>query len=109
MITEKWLRDPSGQWYCLLPNGELRKAGNSAADMLAATSLVATLDSSFYQDPSLLWNALPGVPVPATVSVTANQLTITPAAGFVGTFTVQASVSDGIATAMKSFTITVTH
>ena len=104
---EKWLLDRSGQWYCLLPDGELRRAGSSAADMLAAGSLIATLDSSFYQDPSLLWNAHAGLPVPVSLIVTGYQLTIQTAANFIGNFTVQVTVSDGSAISTKSFTVSV--
>ena len=68
-LQEKRLENQSGKWYCLLPNGELRRAGTSAAAMLMARSLVATLDSSFYTDPSLLWNAQAGAAVPVTATV----------------------------------------
>jgi hypothetical protein len=44
---------------------------------------------------------------PVTLGMTLNQLTITPSAGYAGTFTVNASVSDGIATATQTFHVTV--
>ncbi len=103
---EKWLRGQNGQWYCLLPNGELRLAGSSAATMLSSTSLVATLDSSFYQDPSLLWNAQAVTAAPVTVTMVGNQLTVRPTAGFMGTFNVQVTVSDGITSVRQSFLVT---
>lgn len=106
---EKWLKGQDGQWYALLPNGELRRTGNSATDMLAPGAVIATLDSSFYQDPSLLWNAQPGTAIPVTTTVTGNQLTIQPAAGYLGTFTVQVSVSDGVTTSQRSFTVNVAN
>src|SRR5262249_26838287 len=99
---EKWLQGKDGQ-YLLLPRGELRRwrdAGYSYGPM----GLVATLDSSYYADPSKLWNALP----PPQLSVVNNQLTIDPPSGFVGAFTVQATVTDGIASASRSFTVNVT-
>jgi subtilisin family serine protease len=105
--SEKWLQDRTGVWYCLLASGELRRAGGSVQEMQSAAALVATLDSSFYQDPSLLWNAQPGAAAPVTLRVTGSQLTIQPAASFVGTFTVQVNVSDGIATTRGWFTVSV--
>src|SRR5262249_36680395 len=42
------------------------------------------------------------------LSVADNQLTIDPPSGFVGAFTVQATVTDGIASASRSFTVNVT-
>ena len=106
-LQEKWLRDQSGQWYCLLPNGELRRAGGSAAAMLAASSLVATLDSSFYQDPSTLWNAQAGAAVPVTVTVTANEVTVTPVNGYTGTFYLEVSATDGWMATAKDYALTI--
>src|SRR5262249_22891334 len=99
---ENWRQGKDGQYF-LLPSGELRRwrdAGYSYGPM----GLVATLDGSYYVDPSKLWNALP----PPQLSVADNQLTIDPASGFVGAFTVQATVTDGIASASRSFTVNVT-
>ena len=111
-LEEKWLATsgfPTGrEWYCLLPDGELRRAGSSAADMLAAGSLVATLDSSFYQDPSLLWNAQPPVTPHVSFAFAGNQMTVMPAAGVVGTFSLQVTLSDGQVSVKQTFTVTVT-
>ena len=114
---EKWLlasRGPSGAgWYCLLPDGELRKAGTSSTAMLAAGSLVATLDSSFYQDPSLLWNAQAGVATfPSRLTVTrqsAHRATARQLSS--ATFkVVQVTVSDGaLPRSSKSFSVAVTN
>lgn len=46
---------------------------------------------------------------PVQVSVVGRQVTLTPALSFVGTFTVQASVSDGKANDTEIFTVTVTN
>ncbi|HMF19998.1 MAG TPA: hypothetical protein VKE98_22520, partial [Gemmataceae bacterium] len=67
--------------------------------------LVATLGSSYYVNPSLLWNAKPAVAI--TVTLKGNQLTIQAPAGAKGSFVVQVTVSDGTSTVTKSFTVTV--
>ena len=54
---EKWILGSGNQWYFLLPNGELRKYLGTMPASLGSGGLVATLDPSFYADPSLLWNA----------------------------------------------------
>ena len=87
--NEKWLNGSDAQYF-VLPNGEVRRWRDTVYSYGPA-GLVATLDSTFYADPSRLWNAKPA----PTLSMQGNQLTITPAAGFVGTFRVQATVSDG--------------
>ncbi len=51
--------------------------------------------------------AIVGSSPPVTLGIVLNQLTITPATGYEGTFTVQASVTDGVATIMKSFQVSV--
>ena len=105
---EKWLRGGT-TWYCLLPNGELRKAGGGAMEMLASGSLVAVLDSSIYQEPSLLWNAQPPVTPSVTFAFSGNQLIVTPALDVVGTFPVEVTVSDGTVSVKKTFSFTVTN
>jgi hypothetical protein len=50
-----------------------------------------------------------GVVPAVTLSVSGKQVTINPDVSFVGTFTVQASVSDGQSSDTKSFTVTVTN
>src|SRR4029077_6786676 len=55
---------------------------------------------------SLLYNAT-NTPVPVTLMVAGNQLTITPNSGYTGTFVVYASVSDGTSTATQSFNVVV--
>jgi hypothetical protein len=103
-MNEKWMQGNGGQWYCILPNGELRRWAGTVAATLQPANLIATFSTSYYADPSLLWNATPSVP--ATVSVTGTQLTIMPN-GFVGTFIVQVSVSDGTTSTAQQFSVTV--
>jgi hypothetical protein len=111
--AEKWLlasgAGSARGWFCLLPNGELRRAGNSLADMLAASSLVATLDGTFYQDPSLLWNAQPPVTPSVSFAFSGNRMTVTPAANVAGTFAVQVTMSAGQVNVSQTFNLTVTN
>jgi Bacterial Ig domain len=51
--------------------------------------------------------AIVGSSPPVTLGITLNQLTITPASGYQGTFNVQASVTDGIATTQQTFQVTI--
>jgi hypothetical protein len=104
-LQEKWLQGAGSAWYMILASGEVRRWGGTLAATMAASALVATLDSSYYVDPSKLWNAQPAAP--ATVAVTGNQLVIQPRAGFTGAFTVTVTLSDGITTSTRTFKVTV--
>jgi subtilisin family serine protease len=112
---EKYLRgtssasnysDPTGYWYYILPNGDLYEFTPPYTNLALTGALVAHLGSAVYNDPSLLWNASNSA-VPATLSVTNNVLTITPNAGYTGTFGVVATDSNGQASASQSFRVTV--
>ncbi len=103
--NEKWLSSASGTWYCILPDGQLRRwAGTMTATMQAA-NLIATLTASDYADPSLLWNAQPVSTV--TLSVTGNQLTIQAPPGVTGTFQIQVAATAGGQSVAETFTVTV--
>jgi hypothetical protein len=106
--NEKWLTSASGDWYCILPSGEFRKWTGSDATTFATSGVVTTLTSGYYADPSRLWDAQPGSTAQVSVSAQGNQLRLDPVAGFVGSFVVQATVSDGTATVNQTFTVTVT-
>ena len=68
---------------------------------------MAHLGPAVYADPSLLWNAQ-NTAVPAALVISGNQLTITPNAGYSGTFVVFVTVDDGHGgTASRSFKVTV--
>jgi hypothetical protein len=61
---EKWLRAASNgnQWYYILPTGKVYRWDNNSGTALGRPlngTLVATLDSGFNADPSLLYNAQP--------------------------------------------------
>jgi hypothetical protein len=104
--NEKWLSSTSGQWYCLLTDGELRRWAGSWSATLQPAALIATLGPSVYAKPGLLLNAQVAA-APATVSVRGGVLTVNPAASFRGTFSVQVTVSDGVNSASTSFNVTV--
>src|SRR5439155_26232574 len=55
--NEKWLVGTGNQWYFLLEDGQLRKWLGSMDATLQDAGLVASLDASYFADPSLLWNA----------------------------------------------------
>ena len=105
--NEKWLKSTSGTWYCILPNGQLRKCAGNLAGTLLPANLIATLPTSFYTDPSLLWNAQPSSAAPPTVSIVGNKLTIAAPQGATGSYQIQVSVSDGKQTASQTFTLTI--
>jgi subtilisin family serine protease len=108
-LGEKWLVGANEQWYCLLPTGQLyRWAGTIPATMEPA-NLVASLGTAIYADPTLLWQAQPQQAPPVTLAIQGNQLTITPQGPFTGTFTVQVTVSDGLASAVGTFTVNGTN
>lgn len=103
---EKWLLGNYNQWYFLTPDGSLyRWTGIKAAPAQAGT-LMGTLDPSYHAEPKLLYEA---PAPPAQVSVSGGQLTITPAAGFVGDLAVEVSASDGLATATRNFVVQVVN
>ncbi|MBX6315550.1 MAG: DUF4082 domain-containing protein, partial [Isosphaeraceae bacterium] len=100
---EKWLTGSGGAWYFLLPSGELDRWDGSGT---ATGTKVAQLPVADYNDPRLLYNAQAmGVPS-VQVTVSGSQLTITPN-GYLGTFGVRATVSDGTQTADQWFLVIV--
>ncbi|MGE0759339.1 MAG: right-handed parallel beta-helix repeat-containing protein [Pirellulaceae bacterium] len=102
--NEKWIQDADSAWYFITPSGELyRWSGESQA----AGTLVATLGTLVYADPSLLWNAQPDAP-PVAAEVFGNVLRIAPGSGFTGTVVVAARVTDGEFSAEQSFLVTIT-
>jgi uncharacterized protein YkwD len=96
---EKWFKG-NGGWYFIEPDGEVWRVGTTAG----STSLVGRLEVAYFHDPSKLWNATRG----GRVSISGNNLTVTPEAGFVGRLTVTATVSDGRGgSASRTFIVTV--
>lgn len=103
---EKWLSSASGAWYCILPNGQLRRWAGTMAATLESTNLIATLSAAYYADPSTLWNAQPAQAV--SVSVNGSQLTINAPVGATGTFQIQVVGTVAGQSASETFTVTVT-
>lgn len=100
---EKLLTGSGRQKYLLLPDGRLY-LWNSKRTPLSTQTLIATLSSDYYQNPNLLTNASEPV---AKVVMEGAHLSITPRAGFTGTFSVAVRVSDGTTAATQLFSVTV--
>src|SRR5206468_3753078 len=94
-----------GGYYFLLADGTL----HAWAGSIAASPVVARLDPAYWQDPQRLIHATPpGALAAASVTINGTQLTVTAPPGFVGTFRVRVTASDGILTDTKSFLVTIT-
>lgn len=105
--NEKWIIASNNIWHCILPNGELRRWTGTMADTLTPANLIAKLDANYYNDPSKLWNApYAGMP-PAVLTINGNTLSIRSPANWVGTYTVEATASDGHFAVKRSFNVTV--
>jgi hypothetical protein len=105
---EKYMAGNGGRTYFILPNGELHLFKST----IRRSPLVATLSRAYYDNPALVHDARPPGLIPsnvATVTVAGSELVIDPRAGFVGSFTVRATASDGIATASQSFQVVVSN
>jgi len=105
---EKYMAGNGGRTYFILPNGELHLFRAT----IRRSPLVATLSRAYYDNPALLHDARPPGLAPsdvATVVVAGSELVIDPRAGFLGSFTVRVSASDGAATATQSFQVVVAN
>jgi len=103
---EKYLPGTDSNWYFLLAGGKLYRWDGS----IEGSTLLATLGSKFYDDPSLLWNAqapAESISEQVTVSLSGSTLTIDPADGYAGDFFVRVTVSDGIASTSQTFAVSV--
>ncbi len=106
-LGEKWLKSADGlAFYCLLPNGELHKFTGSVASLTTAATLIASLDVSFFTDPSKLWNAAPAAGPRVTATVANGQVSVTLLDPFRGNVSVDVTVSDGLASAKKTVVVT---
>jgi hypothetical protein len=101
-LNEKWIVGSGGQWYYLLPNGQLYRWQNNDPSL---NPLVATLDTGHWADPSLLTNAWAGGS-PASVAINGIGLTITPSDGSGGTFGVAVTVRNSSGSDTKFFSVT---
>ena len=102
--NEKYIRG-NDAWYIVMQDGSVYRWAGSMVQTLRESNLVATFDSSYWADPSLLCDARQSTS--ATVTVSGNQLTIQPNAGFRGRFLVEATVSDGRSTHSRTFWVNV--
>ncbi|MCA9177869.1 MAG: hypothetical protein KDB14_25555 [Planctomycetales bacterium] len=97
---EKWLTSPTG-WHYLLPDGGLY----AWAGDFVGSALLASLDVAVYDDPSVLHDATAS----ATAEYVGGVLSITPAAGFLGTFQVEVTMSNGATQSMETFSVDVAN
>jgi hypothetical protein len=106
--NEKWMIGNNQVWYCVMPNGEVRRWTGTMTDTLLPTNLVATFDASYYADPAKLWNApYAGMP-PAVFGITGNTLSIRSPAQWLGTYQLEVTASDGHYQVKRLFNVTVT-
>lgn len=97
---ERWMTGVDG-WYYLLPNGDLHRWDGD----FESSTLLGELGADVYQDPTQLHDA----DLPAEVVVDGYALTLTPDAGFVGSFQMLVTVSDGTESASETVTVDVTN
>ncbi len=106
-LGEKWLKSADGlQFFCILPNGEFRKFTGSVAGLSSAASLVATLDASYFDNPSKLWNAAAVSGPRVTATVVNNQVVVSLQQPYHETVSVEVTVGDGLASVKKTVVIT---
>jgi len=96
----------NNRWYYITPDGSLYSWGGS--NDLSSDPLVESLDSSFWTNTSLLYNASqsPGQG-PAVVTINGSSLTINPNDSFMGKFAVTVTVSDGALSDSEVFAVTI--
>ncbi|MCX5654223.1 MAG: LEPR-XLL domain-containing protein [Planctomycetota bacterium] len=82
----KWLQGAGGAWYKIFSDGRVTSWWTG--------QLEGMLDPSYYTDPNTLINAAEDLMPDGTVTVNGNVLTITPPAGFLGTFSTTLSATD---------------
>ncbi|TWT38707.1 hypothetical protein [Blastopirellula retiformator] len=102
---EKWIHGNGSDWFFLLPTGQLFEWNET----FEASVELAQLDSAVYDDPTLLFDVAPT----AMASVSGNELTVTPVAGFLGDIQLDiaihlGSVADPVV-ASKSIVVTVAN
>jgi subtilisin family serine protease len=100
---EKWLKSADGlQFFCILPNGELHKFTGAVASVSATETLLATLDATYYDDPSKLWNATPAAGPRLETTATDKEVVLTLQSSFQGSVAVEVAVTDGVTVVRKS-------
>ena len=100
----KWMRSNLGLYYYMNTTGEIYQYG---------AGLVAQMDASYAADPQSLIDqqalATPEVTTTIGNGGPITTCTITPPEGFVGTFQLDVSATDGNSTVNDAFTVTVTN
>jgi hypothetical protein len=119
-INGEWLKSANGGnaaqggWYFLLPDGTLHQWDGNTTSATATTSpTVATLNSTYYQVPSLLYSATPPPAPPAGVTAAflgdSNVLQLSGYKNLAGNFGVEVNVSNGTTTTTQDFLVNVTE
>lgn len=99
-LDEKWIQGDGSAYFYILPTGDFFRWTGS----FESSTLLATLDTSFYDDPALLTTA---EPIAVSIGVSENLLTIDPSPDFSGEFEVElVSTSDG-ASSVHTFRVNV--
>jgi hypothetical protein len=102
--NEKWFKGvvsgPNQGWYFILPSGAIFSWDGSSS---ATGTQIATIETAYYTNPSLLYNATPG----GSTSLAGAVLTVRPDPGFVGKLFVTATASTIAGSASRTFTVTV--
>ncbi|UUO06947.1 hypothetical protein M4951_01225 [Blastopirellula sp. J2-11] len=100
--NERWLQGAGGVWLYLTPNGELHQWSGA----FETSPLLGQFDPAYYEDPSLLTEAQL---LPVEVAMVGGQLLINPADGYVGSFEVVVTATDGLEPVMTQFAVEVTN
>jgi hypothetical protein len=102
--NEKWLQAASGQWYLILPTGELDQSDSSGG---ASGTSLGNVGASYYTDPTRLTNP-PANQSHATFAFSGSTLTITRDTAWTSSMMVTVSLSNGLGSATRSFKVVVT-
>ncbi|MCI0642744.1 MAG: S8 family serine peptidase [Gemmataceae bacterium] len=106
--NEKWLRGAANnKWYSIEPSGVVREW---LSGPLASSPIVATLDGSYWNNPTRLVNvATPSAQAGVTATFSGNNLIVDPPPSLVGPILVRVQVSDGQASVSRIFKVTVNN
>jgi hypothetical protein len=99
---EKWLQQGGGQWYFLLPSGELYQWDGSSQ---ATGTLLGNVGVSYYSDPTLLANPAADQPH-ATFSFSGSTLTITRDPDWISGMVITVTTSNDLGSDSKTFNVT---
>ncbi len=103
---EKYLKGFGNVLYYLLPTGQFFRFNGTKTKLSGV--LLDTLTPTYHQNPLLLANSAAATVLGGYVSTIGTLAHLTPAAGFLGTFVVEANVNDGVFTsANRAFKVTV--